>query len=109
MNFTADLLFVFVRDETASGTARSKTENIHSIPFPILLLTLLEAVLSHTKTRSRSAVQSTFCVAPHCPTGSLVPYKSEKNQFHPVLALLGTGAPMKLSSKKGGTVLQTFL
>ena len=60
----------------------------------MLLLAVPEAVSSHTKTRSRSAVQSTFCVAPRCPKGSLVPYKSEANQFHPVLALLGTGAMM---------------
>ena len=36
-------------------------------------------------------MQSIFCVAPHCPRGSHGPYKSEENQFHPVLALLGTG------------------
>ena len=107
MDCTADLLLTFVWDETVSGTARSKTS--------VLLLTVPEAVLSHTKARSRSAVQSinfeqnlclaplcprgslvpynseeqisfnSFC-APHCPRGSLVPYKSEENQFHPVLA-----------------------
>ena len=90
MDCTADLLLVFVWDKTAG----SKLKNIHSIPFPMLLLTVPEAVLSHTKTRSRSAVQSIFCVAPWCPRGRLVPYKSEENQFHPVLASLGTGAPM---------------
>ena len=95
MDCTADLLLIFVWDETASETARSKTENIHSFPFSTLLLAVPEAVLSHTKTRSRSAVQPIFCVAPCCTRGSLVPYKSDENQFHPVLALLGTGAPMK--------------
>ena len=64
----------------------------------VLLLAVPEAVSSHTKMRSRSAVQSIFCVGPRCPRGSLVPYKSEENQFHPVLALLGTGAPMLLST-----------
>ena len=39
-------------------------------------------------------MQSIFCVAPRCPTGSLVPYKIEVNQFHPVLASLGTSAPV---------------
>ena len=48
----------FVWDETAAGTARSKTENIYSIPFPMLLFAVPEAVSSHTKTRRRSAVQS---------------------------------------------------
>ena len=87
-------LAMFLWDNTASGTARSKTENIHSIPFPMLLLAVPEAVSSHKITRSRSAVQSILYVAPRCPRGSLVPYKSEKNQFHPVLALLGTDAPI---------------
>ena len=89
---TADLLLTFVWDETASGTARSKTS--------MLLLTVPEAVSSHTKARSRSAVQSInfeqdLSLAPRCPRGSLVPYKSEENQFHPVLALPGPGAPMR--------------
>ena len=39
-------------------------------------------------------MQFNFCVAPRCPRGSLVPYKNEENQFHPVQASLGTGAPM---------------
>ena len=101
------MLLTFVWDKTASGTARSKTS--------VLLLTVPEAVLSHTKTRSRSGVQSiklllavpeavpynseeqisfnSFCV-PRCPRCSLVPYKSVENQFHPVLVSLGLGAPM---------------
>ena len=91
------MLLPVVWDETASGTARSKTENVHSIPFPMLLLAVLEAVSSHTKTRSRSAVQSIFCITPCCPRGNLVPYKSEENQFHPVLASLGTGTPMQMN------------
>ena len=73
---------------------RSKTENGHFITFPMLLLAVQEAVSTHTKTRSRSAVQSIFSVAPCCPRGNLVPYKIEENQFHPVLALLWTGAPI---------------
>ena len=47
----------------------------------VLLLAVPEAVSSHTKARSRSAVQSILCVAPRCPRGSLVPYKSEEHQF----------------------------
>ena len=39
-------------------------------------------------------MQLIFCVAPRCPRGSLVPYQNEENQFHPVLASLGAGAPM---------------
>ena len=46
----------------------------HFIPFPMLLRAVEEAVLSHTKTRSRLAVQSVFCVAPCCPRGSRVPH-----------------------------------
>ena len=89
----------------------------------MLLLTVLEAVLSYTKARSKSAVQSinfekNLCLAPRCPRGSLVPYnseeqssfksfhvphcsrgslipyKSEENQIHSVLVLLGPSAPM---------------
>ena len=91
MDCTADLFLTFVWDETASGTARSKTS--------VLLLTVPEAVWFHTKARSRSAVQSisfeqNLCLAPRCPRGSLVPYKRKENPFHPVLALLGPGAPM---------------
>ena len=48
MDCTADLLLVFVLDETASGTARSKIENIHSILFAMLLLAVPEAVSSYT-------------------------------------------------------------
>ena len=47
----------------------------------MLLLAVPEAVSSHTKVRSRSAVQSILCVAPRYPRGSLVPYKSEDNHF----------------------------
>ena len=115
MDCTADLLLPFVWDETASGTARSKTS--------VLLYTLPEAVSSHTKARRRSAVQSinfvqnlfcaplctigslvpysseehinfNSCQALHCPRGSLVPYKSEENQINPVLVWIGPGAQM---------------
>ena len=44
------ILLTFEWDETASGTARSKTY--------VLLLTVPEAVSSHTKGRSRSAVKT---------------------------------------------------
>ena len=49
--------------------------------FSVLLLAVPEAVLSHNKTRSRSAVQSFPSLAPCCPRGSLVPYQSEEHQF----------------------------
>ena len=47
----------------------------------MLLLAVPEAVSSHTKVRSRSAVQSILSLAPRCPRGSLVPYKSKEHQF----------------------------
>jgi hypothetical protein len=128
MDCTADVLLTFVWDETASGTARSKTyvwlltvpeavlchttarrrSAVQSINFeenlclnpccprdslvpyntdeqisfnPFLLLAVPEAVSSHTKGRSRSAVQSILCLAPRCPRGSLIPYKSKEHQF----------------------------
>ena len=37
--------------------------------------------------------------APRCPRESLVPYKGKENQFQPVLALLGPGAPMVATTK----------
>ena len=49
--------------------------------FSVLLLPVTEAVLSHTETRSRSAVQSILSLAPRCLRGSLVPYKSEEHPF----------------------------
>ena len=74
------LLLVFVWDETASGTARSNIAEL-SYLVSVLLLAVPEAVSSHTKTRSRSAVQSIPSLAPRCPRGSLVPYQSEEHQF----------------------------
>ena len=50
-------------------------------PFFILLLAVPEAVLSHIKVRSRSALLSNLCVAPCCPRGSLIPYKSEEHHI----------------------------
>ena len=94
MDCTADLLLVLVWDETASGTARSKTESRQLSPFPMLLLAVPEAVSSHTKTRSRSAVQSILSLAPRCPRGSLVPYKSEEHQFSGALLTERTGCGM---------------
>ena len=44
----------------------------------VLLLAIPEAVPSHTKAQSRSAVQSLLCVAPRCPRGSLVALKSKE-------------------------------
>ena len=54
-----------------------------------LILTVPEAVSSHTKVKIRSDVQSILCFALHCPSGSLVQYKTKEHQFHPVLALQG--------------------
>ena len=92
MDCTADLLLVFVWDKTAFGTAWSKTDNRHSIQFPMLLLAVPGAV--SYKIAEHISCLVTFCVALHCPRGRLEPYKNEENHFHPVLALLGTGAPM---------------
>ena len=84
MDCTADQLLVLVQDKTASGTARSKTENIQltsamlllAVPetassrtktwsrdqlcglFSVLLLAVPEAVLSHTKTKRISSTRS---------------------------------------------------
>ena len=74
------LLLVFVWDETASGTARRNIAELSCL-FSVFLLAVPEAVLSHTETRSRSAVQSIPSLAPRCPRGSLVPYQSEEHQF----------------------------
>ena len=74
------ILLVLVWDETASGTARSNVAELNCL-FSVLLLAVPEAVSSHTKTRSRSAVQSIPSLAPRCPRGSLVTYQSEEHQF----------------------------
>ena len=50
--------------------------------------------------QQRGADQLQLFCAPRCPRGSVVPYKSEENQFHPVLASLGPGAPMARSLLK---------
>ena len=71
MLWTADLLLALVWDKTASGTVRSNTE--------VLLLAVTEAVLSHTKVRSRSAVQSILSLAPRCPRGN--PLQKWGHQF----------------------------
>ena len=55
----------------------------------VFILTVQEAVLSHNEGRCKSAEKSNFCDAPCCPRDSLVPYKSEENQFHSVLAWQG--------------------
>ena len=74
------LLLILVWDETASGTVRSNIAEL-SYLVSVLLLAVPEAVSSHTKTRSRSAVQSIPSLSPRCPRGSLVPYQSEEHQF----------------------------
>ena len=78
------LLIVLVWDETASWTARSKTGNRH-LSSALLLFTVPEAVFSHTKTRSRDQL---------CCSFSVLLLAVPENQFHPVLASLGTGAPI---------------
>ena len=75
MDFKADLFLVFVWDKTDSGTARSNIGKGMECIFSVFLLAAPEAVSSHSKTRSRSAVRSILSLAPHCPRGSLVPYK----------------------------------
>ena len=62
------------------GTARSNKAELSCL-FSVLLLAVPEAVLSHSKIRRRSAVQSIPSLAPRCPRGSLVPYQSEEHQF----------------------------
>ena len=59
-----------------------------------LLLTVPEAVLSHAKIRSRSAVKSNLSLSPCCPRGSLVRYKSEENHFCGALLTEGTVSGM---------------
>ena len=70
----------------------------------MLLVTVPEAVSSHTKARSRSAVQSinfeqNLCVAPRCPIGSLVPYNSKEqisfNSFYAPHCPRGSLVPYK--------------
>ena len=61
MDCTADLLLVLEWDKTASGTARSKTEN-RQLSLAMLLLAVPEAVSSHTKTRRRYQLCSSFSV-----------------------------------------------
>jgi hypothetical protein len=61
MDCTADLLLVLVWDETATGTARSKTETRY-LSSAMLLLAVPEAVSSHTKARSRDKLCSSFSV-----------------------------------------------
>ena len=46
-----------------------------------MLLAVPEAVSSHKKVRSKSAVESILSLDPRCPRGSLVPYKSAEHQF----------------------------
>ena len=54
----------------------SEEQNGMECIFSVLLLAVPEAVLSHTKTRSRSAVQFILSLAPRCPRGSLVPFNT---------------------------------
>jgi hypothetical protein len=99
MNWGADQLGSFyslrllaVPEAVSSHTESRSRWAVQSINFE--LLAVPEAVLSHIESRSRWDGQIKFSTAPRCPRGSLVPYQNEENQFHPVLALLGTGAPM---------------
>ena len=74
------LLLILVWDKTASGSVRSNIAELSCL-ISVLLLSVPEAVLSHTKMRSRSAVQSIPTLAPRCPIGNLVPYQREEHQF----------------------------
>ena len=82
MDCTVDLLLVFVWDETAFGTARNNIRNGMECILSVLLLVVPEAVSSHTKTRSRSPVQSILSLAPCCPREASVlrgsPYGKKK-------------------------------
>ena len=90
---TADLLLTSLWDETASGTGRSiilvilTLGDLHKDKLnkglsmdrsSVFLLIVTKSVLSHNDGRSKSAMQSNFCVVPWNPSGSLVPYKSEE-------------------------------
>ena len=108
MDCIADLLLVSVWDRTATGTARSKTEN-RQLSSAMLLLAVPEAFSSHTKTRSRSSVQYIFCVAPCCPRGSLVPYKNEEQISCAVHSLCCSSLSQMQScpiQKQGASLLQ---
>ena len=58
-------------------------------PVKLMLLPFVWDKTASGTTRSRTRGKSR-------PRGSLVQYKSEENQFHPVLASLGMGVPMLL-------------
>ena len=90
MDWTADLLFVYVWAKPASGTERidltadlllhflwDKTASVdmdrRNYIAKMVLLTVSEAVLSQNEKRSRSDVQSILCVAPLCYRGSVIP------------------------------------
>ena len=82
---TADLLLVFAWYETASGTARSNIENGMECTFSVLLLIVPEAVLSHTKTRSRSAV--------HCAVHSQSCSSLSQRQSRPIQKVKSISLP----------------
>ena len=90
------LRLLAVPEAVSSHTESRSRWAVQSINFE--LLAVPEAVSSHIESRSRWDGQIKFCTAPRCPRGSLVPYQNEENQFHPVLASLGTGAPMILTT-----------
>ena len=71
---------VFVKSPGMEGIIQPKWSSSRTVP---------EAISTQNKGRSRSAVQSILFVAPRCPRGSLVPYKSKENQIHPALTLQG--------------------
>ena len=100
--YSLSLLLIFVWDEPASGTARSNIAEL-SYLISVLLLAVPEAVSSHTKTRSRSAVQSIPSLAPRCPRSSLVPYQSEVHQFCGALLTERTVCGMILPTFLGQT------
>ena len=87
----SSVLLLSIPEAVLTHTKAWSRSAVQSINFKLLAVPY--AVSSHTKARSRSANQFQLFTAPRCPRGSLVPYKSEENQFHAVLALLGTGAP----------------
>ena len=88
------ILLTFVWDEAASGTARSTTENgLHSWSAPRFCMGR-DCLWESEEQNREHKWNSIPYIAPRCPRGSLFPKKIEENQFHPVLALLGTGTPI---------------
>ena len=92
------ILLLAVSEVVLSHTESSSRSALQSIN--IELLAVPEEVLSHIESRSWSAVQSILCVAPCCPRGSYVPYKSKEQIIFAVHSLLLYDVPEAVLSHK---------